>query len=141
MKMASFSDLNFHFITSHFMHPDDLLDEDRGAAIGWEKLKENLNEYMDWIDISAPDIRHVTGSGMAGAVQRYVNTSHDYEVFDNSISFTCDGLIDSAYYMVRCNEGVITSSYGANITRINETLYLMHVKSGKVTLIRNKDKK
>ncbi|MBQ3795776.1 MAG: DUF2194 domain-containing protein [Butyrivibrio sp.] len=141
MKMASFSELNFHFITSHFMHPDDLLDEDRGAALGWEKLKENLNEYMDWIDISAPDIRHVTGSGMAGAVQRYVNTSHDYEVFDNSISFTCDGLIDSAYYMVRCNEGVITSSYGANITRINETLYLMHVKSGKVTLIRNKDKK
>ena len=136
MKFASFSELNFHYVTSHFMHPDDLLDEDRGAALGWKKLKENLGDYMDWIEESAPDIRHVTGSEMAGAVQRYVNTSVTYEVNDTNIYINTTGLVDAAYYMVRCNEGVITSSYGGTITRINDTLYLLKVKSPNITLIR-----
>ena len=141
MKFASFSELNFHFVTSHFMHPDDLLDEDRGAALGWKQLKSNLDEYMTWIDTSSPAIRHVTGSGMAGAVQRYVNTSHAYEVYDNSVSLTCDGLIDSAYYIIRCNEGEIKSVYGGSITKLNDTMYLLQVKSGKVTIIRDTENK
>ncbi len=37
MQMAAVSELNMHFVNSHFMHPDDLLDEDRGAKLGWEK--------------------------------------------------------------------------------------------------------
>ena len=137
MKLASFSELNFHYVTSHFMHPDDLLDEDRGAALGWKVLKENLDEYMTWIDTSAPSIRHVTGSGMAGAVQRFVNVSHSYSVYDNSVALNCDGLIDSAYYMIRCNEGEITAAYGGDLTKLNDTLYLLQVKSEKVTLIRS----
>ncbi len=139
MKFAALSELNFHFVTSHFMHPDDLLDEDRGAAIGWKQLKENLDEYMEWIDESAPDIRHVTGSEMAGAVQRYVNTSISYEVSDGNVYINNTGIVDSAYYLVRCNEGVITSSYGGNITRLNDTLYLLKAKSRNVTLIRKED--
>ena len=33
MQMAALSELNMHFVNTHFMHPDDLLDEDRGAAL------------------------------------------------------------------------------------------------------------
>ncbi len=139
MKFASLSELNFHFVTSHFMHPDDLLDEDRGAAIGWKQLKENLDDYMEWIDEAAPDIRHVTGSEMAGAVQRYVNTSVSYEVSDTNVAMSTTGIVDSAYYLVRCNEGVITSSYGGNITRLNDTLYLLKAKSQNITLIRKEE--
>ena len=54
MQMAALSELNMHFVNSHFMHPDDLLDEDRGAALGWEKLRARLDEYMTWLDTSAP---------------------------------------------------------------------------------------
>ena len=38
MQMAAVSELNMHFVNSHFMHPDDLLDEDRGAKLGWCKI-------------------------------------------------------------------------------------------------------
>lgn len=39
MELAAISELNMHFVNTHFMHPDDLLDEDRGARLGWKKLK------------------------------------------------------------------------------------------------------
>ena len=37
MKMAALSELNMHFVNSHFIHPDDLLDEDRGAALAGKR--------------------------------------------------------------------------------------------------------
>ena len=54
MELAAVSELNMHFVNTHFMHPDDLLDEDRGARLGWKKLKKRLDEYMDWLYTSAP---------------------------------------------------------------------------------------
>ena len=33
MQLCAFSELNMHFVNTHFMHSDDLLDEDRGAAL------------------------------------------------------------------------------------------------------------
>lgn len=31
MRLAAVSELNMHYVSTHFMHPDDLLDPDRGA--------------------------------------------------------------------------------------------------------------
>ena len=39
MRLAAMSELNMHYVSTHFMHPDDLLDVDRGAAEGWEVYK------------------------------------------------------------------------------------------------------
>jgi len=34
MRLAAESELNMHFVSTHFMHPDDMLDPDRGAKEG-----------------------------------------------------------------------------------------------------------
>ena len=136
MKLAAFSELNFHFVTSHFMHPDDLLDEDRGAAIGWKQLSQNLDDYMTWIDESAPDIRHLTGSGMAGAVQRYVNVIPDTEVDDQKLTIKTEGLIDDAFYLIRVSEGELVSAEGGSLKKLNGTLYLLDANQETVTVTR-----
>ncbi len=137
MKFAAFSELNLHYVSSHFMHPDDLLDEDRGAAIGWEQLSSNLDEYMTWVDDSAKEIRHLTGSGMAGAVQRYVNISFDMNTEDSQIEITTDGLIDNAFYMIRVTDGELTGAKGGELTRLNDTLYLLEARENTVKITRN----
>lgn len=38
MRTAALSELNLHFVSTHFMHPDDLLDVDRGAAAAFAVL-------------------------------------------------------------------------------------------------------
>ena len=138
MRITAFAEMNLHFVSSHFMHPDDLLDEDRGAALGWEVLKANLDDYMGWVDESAVNIRHLTGSEMAGAVQRYVNLVPVYSIEDDSISLTDKGLIDGAYYLIRANKGGIEEAFGGEITKLNDSLYLLKAQSNKVTIIRSK---
>ena len=49
MKLAALSELNLHYINSHFTHPDDSLDPERGAELGWETLKTLFIEYLDWL--------------------------------------------------------------------------------------------
>ena len=55
MRLAAVSELNMHYVSTHFMHPDDLLDPDRGARQGWEVYKGGLTDYLDWLSKSAPE--------------------------------------------------------------------------------------
>ncbi len=135
MKFSAFSELNFHYVNSHFIHPDDLLDADRGAALGWEKLKSNLSNYMIWLDESAPDIRHVTGNSMAGAVQRYSMISCDKEEKDNKIILNFEGLNDEAYCFMRLNSGKAGEVSGGSLTNLVGNLYLLKINSEKVTIV------
>ncbi len=126
MQLAALSELNYHLVNSHFQHPDDILDEDRGAALGWETLRTNFRSYLEWLYAAAPEIRNLTGSEMAGAVMRY-------DLLDYTAAQTADGLdirltgrVDEAWMMLRLNEGQrLTGTEGATFSRLSDSLYLL----------------
>ena len=49
------------------------------------KLRARLDEYMTWMNESAPSLRNLTGSELAGAVQRYGALTVDKEITDQEI--------------------------------------------------------
>lgn len=112
MRLAAVSELNIHFVNTHFMHPDDLLDEDRGAKLGWEELKQRLADYMEWLYSSAPCIRNLTGSELSGAIRRFAALSVEKEVTEERVSLKLNHFYDEAYLMLRMNEGGAGKSYG-----------------------------
>lgn len=134
MKIAALSELNMHFVNSHFIHPDDLLDEDRGAALGWEKLKGNLSDYMDWLDDSAPSLRQLTGSELSGAIQRYGAVTFTKTVTDQAIRLELDNFYDEVYFMVRINEGTPGEVSGGKLTHLTGNLYLLKAKEPTVII-------
>ena len=73
--LTALSELNFHYVQSHFMHPDDVLDADRGAELGWGKMSENFEKYLNWVYTCSPDINNYTGSEMGAAVERFDRVS------------------------------------------------------------------
>ena len=137
MQMAALSELNMHFVNSHFMHPDDLLDKDRGAALGWEKLRARLDEYMTWMNESAPSLRNLTGSELAGAVQRYGALTVDKEITDQEIRIHLGNFYDEAYLMVRINDGTPGQVTGGELTNVTGNLYLLHAQESEVVIERN----
>lgn len=137
MRFAAFSELNFHYVNSHFMHPDDLLDEDRGAALGWETLKSDLESYMNWVDSAAPQIYHVTASGMAAHVQRFANVSPRVSREGKTIRIELDGFHDKAWLMLRLNGDEVRSVRGAQATKLNGNLYLLEATDDEVTVTRS----
>lgn len=140
MYLIAFSELNFHYVQSHFIHPDDVLDEDRGASLGWSTMKSNLEEYLQFIYGSAPDIRNVTGSGMADAVEDYVLITLDRKETKEGISFDIGGFRGSASFLVRVRDGYrIGSVNGGSFRNAAENLYLLEADSSHVDIVLEQD--
>lgn len=125
MQMAALSELNMHFVNTHFMHPDDLLDEDRGAALGWEKLKQRLDEYMTWMNEAAPALRNLTGSELSGAIERYGALTVEKDITDSEVHLHLGNFYDQAYLMVRMNKGTPVRVTGGDLTQAAGNLYLL----------------
>ena len=133
--MMAFSELNFHFVQSHFIHPDDVLDEDRGAALGWGAMRNNLKEYISWIYESAPMIQNVTGSGMADAVEIFDRLSLKRTLTENGIDIELGGFGKEASLMVRISEGELKEVIGATSEHIAGDLYLIKAQQAKIQII------
>ena len=136
IKLTMVSELNMHYVSHHFVHPDDPLDEDRGAKLGWEKMFDNLSKQVDRLYKTAPSIRNLTESQMGGAIQRYSGLTVKKEVTDSQFTFHLGNFVDEAYLMVRINEGKIGKVKGGQAERLTGNLYLLHATSDTVTIER-----
>lgn len=134
--LLAFSELNFHYVQSHFIHPDDVLDEDRGAALGWDTMHENLENYIQYIYESAPNIENVTGSGMADAVEDFAMLSISRQIAENSLVFDIGGFDGKASFMMRINDDTkrVKSVSGASAEQLTRTLYVLHVSESHVEI-------
>lgn len=133
-KLTMVSELNMHYVSHHFVHPDDPLDVDRGAELGWNKLYKNLSKQMSWLYQTAPSIRNMTESQMGGAIQRFSSITLEKEETDNSYQFNLGNFIDEAYLMLRFNSGKPGDVKGGSLEYLTGNLYLLHATSATVTV-------
>ena len=134
MQIAALSELNMHFVSSHFQHPDDTLDEDRGAALGWETMRNNLDNYMDWLYTSAPMIRNLTGTGSAGPVQRYYYLYSQVKRMETEIHISLFHLQDEGWLFARINERAPADVQGGELTELADGLYLLRADGPEITV-------
>lgn len=133
-KITALSELNYHYVQSHFMHPDDILDEDRGAAEGWESLSSQFETYLDWVYTSAPNIRNVNGSEMGLAVLQYDKLSLHRELDDNVLTVKIGGFSEEAHFLMRVNEGSYVRAEGAACEQVTGDLYAVHASSDEIKI-------
>lgn len=133
--LMAWSELNFHFVQSHFLHPDDVLDEDRGAAYGWETMKGEFTKYLDWIYKSAPGIKNVTGSGMADAVEIYDTLSVKRTETEEGMQIVLGGFTGEASLMVRINEKTLKEVKGGRAKPVTGNLYSITALSDTIEII------
>ena len=136
MRLAAVSELNMHYVSTHFMHPDDLLDPDRGAKEGWEVYKGGLTDYLGWLTTSAPDLRHQTGSECSGAIQRFSSVTVSMDTSDDAWTLSLGNFHDEAWFMFRANNGEPGSVSGGEITHLTGNLYLVKATDKTVTIER-----
>lgn len=136
MRLAAFSELNLHFVSTHFMHPDDLLDEDRGAADGWEVYQSGWEDYLSWLEAAAPDIRKQTGTECSGAVQRFSALTVSMQESEESWQLELGNFVDEAWLLFRANEGAPGRISGGTLTHLAGNLYLLKAENSTVTIER-----
>lgn len=136
MRLAAVSELNMHYVSTHFMHPDDLLDPDRGAKEDWEVYKGGLTDYLDWLTTSAPDLRHQTGSECSGAIQRFSSVTVSVDTAADAWTLSLGNFHDEAWLMFRANNGEPGAVSGGEITHLTGNLYLVKATDKTVTIER-----
>lgn len=134
MQMAAISELNLHYVNSHFTHPDDALDPDRGAELGWEELKRRFISYLDWLYTAAPNLRDFTGSEMAAAVQRYASLTVSTEVGEDEMVLHLGNFTDEAQLLVRFNDASPGQVTGGTLEQLTGSLYLIQAQQDEVTI-------
>ena len=136
MRLAAVSELNMHYVSTHFMHPDDLLDPDRGAKGGWEVYKGGLTDYLEWLTKSAPDLRRQTGSECSGAIQRFSSVTVSVDTSDDAWTLSLGNFHDEVWLMFRANNGEPGLVSGGEITHLTGNLYLVKATDKTVTIER-----
>ena len=129
MRTAAMSELYFHCVNTHFQHPDDCLDTDRGAALGWTELFRRLTDYAEWLHSALPQMRNLTGSELTGAVQRYDALQVRREDTARGIHLSLGGFCDEAWFYLRINEGRPGRISGGSISDAADGLYLVKANS------------
>lgn len=133
-KLTMLSELNMHYVSHHFIHPDDPLDIDRGAKLGWAQLYKNLSKQMVWLYKTAPSIRNMTESQMGGAIQRFSSITVEKEEAEDFYQFNLGNFVDEAYLMVRFNNGKPGDITGGSLEHLTGNLYLLHATSSSVAI-------
>lgn len=140
MEMAALSELNLHYVNSHFQHPDDVLDPDRGAEAGWEAMRSRLEEYLAWLYGAAPDIRNLTASEMAGAVQRYFYLDAVQEVTEDEIRLSLTNFKGDGYLLIRINGRMPMDTAscisGGELTDMGGGLFLIKADDSNIVITR-----
>ena len=132
--ISAFSELNFHYVNSHFQHPDDVMDADRGAELGWEALKGQLDGYMEWLYDAAPSIRNVTASELAAAVQRYDAVTVRRTWQEDRLVLELGNFADEAWLLVRLNGHEPGAVEGGTLEKQLDGLYLLKAESDRVSI-------
>ena len=125
MRLAAMSELNMHYVSTHFMHPDDLLDVDRGAQAGWEVYKGGFEDYLKWLSAAAPGLRKQTGTECSAAIQRYAQLTVSVQSTPKEWVVSLGNFVDEGWLFFRANEGVPGRVTGGELTRLTGDLYLL----------------
>ena len=137
-ELYAMSELNMHYVCSHFQHPYDLLEAETGGELGWEQAYQQLCQYAEWEKSAAPGLRDLTASGMAAAVQRFYYLGLDQEITEEGITLSLSDFQDEAWLLLRFNEWEPDISEGAvaggTIEYLQGNLYLVKAEEPQVII-------
>ncbi len=128
------NELALHGVVSHFIHPDDVLDDERGAALGWANMYAAFAGAIAGIDAAYPPLRWSTASEGAAAVQRYdrLSVSRAQDAEGMTVEFA--PFYDEVWLALRTKRGVARVQ-GAKIYEIAPGFYWLCAQNDTVRII------
>jgi hypothetical protein len=130
---AALNELRLHYVNSHFVHPSDAFDTSRNSNNGWPYLRDQFDAYVKWLVESAPELRQMTASEGAMAVQRFARLAVKSETINGEYHITLGNYYDDAWLMLRTSK-TPQSIKGGTITPVATDLYLINATDSSITV-------
>ena len=107
---------------------------DSGAELGWAKMYKALDKEVSWVHNMSPSLRNLTGSELAGAVQRYGILKVSQKYTKDALKIDLENFHDHAYLMVRLNQNEVKKVKNGKVTHLTGNLYLLEATNKSVTI-------
>lgn len=124
-KWSIYNGLTTNGVFSHFIHPDDILDPERGKGMTWKELNE---EFIKLIEDNYKNFSwlqpHTISEGVK-ALDNYINTESVFDYKSNNVKGYLKNSTKSDYFILRTNNK-ITKSEGCTYEKIDDNVYLVH---------------
>lgn len=125
-------------VFSHFIHPDDILDADRGAGLTWQVLLDNFCQKVDTINKRYNGMRSLTATEAADALKIAYYAEVDYRVEENKLTGKIYNYYGEGYFYLKSERKPQAASAGCTVTQLNDLyeseFYLVHVTAPEFTI-------
>ncbi len=126
-------EMALHGVFSHFIHPDDVLAEDRGATAGWDTMYQSFVTTIHGVKDGYAPLRFFVASEGAAAVQRYDRLGISRHEEDDRLLIGLSGYYDGAWLALSAKRP-IENIRGAEVHRIVDGFYWLHATSPNITI-------
>jgi len=109
---------------SHFVHPDDALDDVRSMQLTWSKLYEGFAYKMDRLNRTYPWLRAMTATEGAIDVERTLNSQVKWTREGNSIQGEISNFQADSYFVLRTHKS-LGLLHNCEVTKIDEHTFLV----------------
>jgi hypothetical protein len=109
---------------THFIHPDDVFDGERGGGRSWAQLIAAARATVAWVRGDFPWLRPMTASEAYHALVRYRTAGFGYQIEDHAVRVNLGSAggdavpfalrLDAAARDVSAEDGAVVAAYPAN---------------------------
>lgn len=118
--------ITMHGFFSHFIHPDDILDNSRSNGKTWSQLLKEFDKFSKQVFDDYPWVRGMTASEGANEMINYRLIEPKYEKTEEYLKVTIDNFFGETFFILRSKKA-IESVKNATVKEIDENVYLVQI--------------
>jgi hypothetical protein len=111
-------------VFSHFIHPDDLLDEERGRQQSWKKLYKDFEHLLERLHTTYPWLRSMSSAEAAISVANQLQSEMEVSKDERELQITTTSAADEQYFILRTDKKIQKLQH-CTVKKIDEDTYLV----------------
>lgn len=120
-RFAIVNGMGVYGVFSHFIHPDDIFDKDRGQNQTWENMIASYGEMIEWVHVTWPFLRSLTGSEAADALKVCVEAETDITYKDSMVCGKIDFFYGDMYFYLKTAKLPVSVDDSCTIRKVSES--------------------
>lgn len=106
-------------VFSHFIHPDDIFDEERGKNQTWEKLYEGYCDLMDWLHDTYGFLRPLTAAEAADALKVADQMEPHLEIGKEEIIGSLENFYGEGFFYLKTDKKPVAVDDSCSVDQID----------------------
>lgn len=119
-RFSSLSVGGLYGVFSHFIHPDDILDEERGQGLSWEELYRQYCTRLQYINDCLSSLQPATAVEAAQALRIAKELDVSYVENDGRIEGQCNGYTGTSYCYFRSDKKAVTDNDSCSVSPVSD---------------------